>query len=75
MNEERRRFQSRPDKELYRLPKSAIKNFVAKERRQDELGRLREVQEQNKVWRRTVRLCLFLNIVLLSLATWEVLTR
>jgi len=56
------------DAELYSLPKASIKEFIKKERRHDELGRLREVQEQKKVWLNTMIFCGVLNLALVGLA-------
>lgn len=58
------------DKDLYKISKSSIQEFIKKERRHDELDRLREVQAQSRMWKRTVAFCGFLNLVLISLALW-----
>ena len=64
----RRTKAQKADAELYSLPKTSIKEFIEKERRHDELGRLREIQEQKNVWRNTMLLCALLNLGFLILA-------
>lgn len=65
---ERRLHYPRADADVYRLVKNpAIFN---KERRHDELERLRDACEQKKLWRRTVLFCAALNLLLLALALW-----
>ena len=60
-----RRTQPLPsDKDLY---SENIKEFIAKERRHDELDRLREVREQKIMWRNTVISCGVLNIIFIFL--------
>ena len=53
----RRQSEPRSDKELYQLPKDSINAFIQKERRHDELDRLREVQTQKRVWLYTFSAC------------------
>jgi len=64
----RRKKAQRAEKELYKLPD--IQSFIEKERRHDELSRLKEVQQQNSVWIRTLMICGSFNIVLIGLAVW-----
>ncbi len=63
---DRRKRPTLTEQQLYKM--KDIDGFVEKERRGDELDRLREVQEQKKTWRRTVMLCLAMNLVLIALA-------
>jgi hypothetical protein len=51
------------EQELYKL--SPIEEFIAKERRHDELDRLNEVRGQKKVWKITLIFCILLNLALL----------
>jgi len=64
----RRRKPSKAEKELYKLPD--IQSFIEKERRHDELSRLKEVQQQNSAWIRTIAICASFNFVLIGLAVW-----
>ena len=64
----RRKAAQKEDAELYDLPKTSIKEFIKSERRHDELARLHEVREQNRVWRNTVIICASFNILLITLA-------
>ena len=66
----RRKAVQKEDAELYDLPKTSIKEFIKTERRHDELARLHEVREQNRVWRNTVFVCALFNVLLISLAVW-----
>lgn len=63
---DRRKRPQLTEQQLYKV--KDIDGFIEKERRSDELDRLREVQEQKKTWRRTVTLCLLMNLVLVALA-------
>lgn len=67
-NKNRRVEETVSEQELYKVSKSSIKDFIKEERRYDELDRLREVQMQSRVWRRTIIFCGLLNILLISLA-------
>tara|TARA_R110000868_G_scaffold138329_1_gene352340 strand:- start:55143 stop:55373 length:231 start_codon:yes stop_codon:yes gene_type:complete len=70
-NNKNRRVEKTPsEQELYKISKSSIKIFIEEERRFDELDKLREVQMQSRVWKRTVAFCGFLNLILISLALW-----
>ncbi|PPR13304.1 MAG: hypothetical protein CFH43_01098 [Proteobacteria bacterium] len=69
-NKNRRANKTASDADLYKVSKSSIKEFIKKERRHDELDRLREVQSQARVWRRVVLFCGLLNLLLISLAVW-----
>lgn len=66
--EDRRSNQTYSDKELYKLDN--INEFIEKERRHDELDRLREVQEQKRTWQKTVAFCALLNLILIGLAIY-----
>lgn len=63
---ERRKRPTLTEQQLYKM--RDINSFIDHERRGDELDRLREVQEQKRTWRRTVLLCLAMNLVLVGLA-------
>ena len=69
-NNNRRKAEPVSDQELYKLPKDSIKDFIEKERRHDELDRLREVAEQKKTWNITIGFCLLLNLIFVSLAIY-----
>lgn len=72
MNKTERRVEpKKSEKELYGI--SNIDSFIEKERRHDELDRLREVREQKQVWLKTVLFCGLLNLVLICLAIWGAL--
>lgn len=68
MQEERRVNPPKLDEELYKL--DDIQSFIKNERRQDELARFQEVQEQKKIWKLTFFACLFVNLILLALGIW-----
>lgn len=70
MNKKNNRRSAKPisDKKLYKLPKSSINEFIEKERRHDELDRLREVQEQKKVWLKIFLACLSMNLIFIAFA-------
>ena len=63
MNKENRTNYPMPESEMYKL--SDINQFIEKERRHDELDRLREVRQQKKVWKITLVFCILLNLTLL----------
>ena len=63
--DERRENYPTPEKELYDI--KDIDSFIEKERRHDELDRMREVQVQKRTWNRTVLFCFILNLVFLLL--------
>ncbi len=71
----RRKAAPKSDQEVYKLPESTIKEFIASERRHDELDRLQEVREQKRVWKNTFALCSFTVVTLLALALWGYLRR
>tara|TARA_Y100001960_G_C14392215_1_gene689255 strand:- start:278 stop:493 length:216 start_codon:yes stop_codon:yes gene_type:complete len=55
-----------PESEMYQI--SDINQFIEKERRHDELDRLREVRQQKKVWLSVVGISAIVNIIFLLLA-------
>jgi len=55
-----------PESEMYQL--SDINQFIEKERRHDELDRLREVRQQKKVWLSVVGISAVVNSIFLLLA-------
>ena len=63
---ERRTSQPLSESEMYKL--EDVNAFIEKERRRDELDKLREVQEQRRAWLLTVAFCALINLVLISLA-------
>ena len=63
MNKENRTNYPMPESEMYNL--SDINEFIKKERRHDELDRLREVRQQKQVWKITLVFCILLNLTLL----------
>ncbi len=67
-NKNRRANKSKSDADLYKVSKSSIKEFIKKERRHDELDRLREVQTQASLWKRTVIVCGLINAIFIALA-------
>lgn len=58
-----------PESEMYKL--DDINDVIKKERRHDELDRLREVRQQKAVWLKTVLSALALVLVFLSMAIME----
>lgn len=62
----RRQKPPRNDRDLYSL--SRIQTLVTQDRRHDERGRLKEVQQQSQTWQYTVMLCIFLNIAFIIFA-------
>lgn len=64
--DERRDNYPRPESELYDL--NNVEQEISKERRLDELDRLREVSVQKRTWKRTMLFCLSLNLLLIILA-------
>lgn len=64
---ERRSKEQATEQELY---KADVDKFIAKERRIDELDRLREVKEQSRTWWKTIMFCGMLNLILLLLAAY-----
>lgn len=71
MTQERRQSTPPSDRDLYRQKK--LGDRVHKERRKDELSRLREVQSQKKLWRRVVISCALLNLTFIFLGIWGLL--
>lgn len=63
---ERRQSKPKTEVELYNL--DDVNAFIEKERRRDELDRLREVQEQRRTWVLTVGFCAIVNLILVGLA-------
>tara|TARA_Y100000590_G_scaffold348197_1_gene399117 strand:- start:27 stop:269 length:243 start_codon:yes stop_codon:yes gene_type:complete len=55
-----------PESEMYNI--SDINQFIEKERRHDELDRLREVRQQKKVWISVVGISAVVNSIFLLLA-------
>lgn len=62
---ERRSKEQATEQELY---KADVDKFIAKERRVDELDRLREVKEQKRVWYGVLLMCAVLNIIFVIFA-------
>ncbi|MBA44440.1 MAG: hypothetical protein CMF62_10630 [Magnetococcales bacterium] len=71
---ERRITPPTPDKELYGYPNKTIENFIEKERRHDELDRLREIRQQRSTWFWTIGFCLLLNLLFVALAAYGWMT-
>lgn len=61
--QEKRRNYPMPEQDMYKL--DDINEFIKKERRHDELDRLREVRQQKQVWKITLVFCILLNLTLL----------
>lgn len=59
-----------PDEALYQLSRGEVSDFITKERRKDELDRVREVQVQKRVWKNTMGVCTAAVVALLGLALW-----
>ena len=55
-----------PEKELYGI--KDIDDFIEKERRHDELDRIREVRVQKRTWKHIFIACAFMNLVFIALA-------
>lgn len=70
-NQDRRQVTTPNDEDIYKA--SDIDTFIQKERRHDELDRLREIKEQKNIWRYTVLFCAVLNVMLIALAVWGVI--
>ena len=65
MRQEDRRLKAQPtEQELY---KTDLARSIKRERREGNLERLLEVQQQKKVWKVTFIFCLLLNLALLSM--------
>lgn len=65
MSIENRRLTPEPtEQELY---KQNLTNIIKNERREDNLDRLLEVQQQKKIWKITFIFCLLLNLALLTM--------
>lgn len=73
-DKDRRLIPPKPDKELYGYPNKKIRTFIEKERRHDELDRLREIRQQRITWYWTVGFCLLLNLLFAALATYGWMT-
>ena len=69
-NKSRRKEKQISDDVLYKLSKKDIRSFIKKERRHDNLSKMRKVKEQNFVWRTTLFICGGLNLIFLLLALW-----
>ena len=65
---ERRTAAQKSDDQLYALSTHSIEEFISKERRHDELDRLREVSEQKRVWRIIFTACMLMNLIFIALA-------
>jgi hypothetical protein len=63
---DKRKTKPLAEQELYKL--SPIEEFIAKERRHDELDRLYEVRQQKKVWLTIVGISALVNFIFLILA-------
>jgi hypothetical protein len=70
-DQDRRTASNLQDEDIYKA--SDIDAFIQKERRHDELDRLREIKEQKNIWLYTVLFCAALNIALIALAVWGVI--
>ena len=70
VKQERRAMYPRSEAELYALPD--IDSVLQKERRQDELERLRMAKEQRRTWLLTVIFCALFNAMLVGLGLWGV---
>jgi hypothetical protein len=70
-NQDRRQAITPNDEDIYKA--SDIDAFIQKERRHDELDRLREIKEQKNIWLYTVLFCAALNVMLIALAVWGVI--
>lgn len=65
MTNDRRTIRPQPtEQELY---KTNIKRAIKRERREDNLERLNEIQQQKRIWKKTFLFCLFLNLALLTM--------
>lgn len=65
MNQERRTARPQPtEQDLY---KTDITRAIKRERREDNLERLNEVQQQKRIWKRTFIFCLLLNLALITM--------
>lgn len=71
---ERRIIPPVKDDELYQYPNKKIRAFIKKERRHDELDRLREVRQQRATWLWTIGFCLLLNLLFVALAVYGWMT-
>lgn len=67
-DQDRRKASNIDETDIYKA--SDIDAFIDKERRHDELDRLREIKDQKRVWVYTVLFCALLNIILIALAVW-----
>ena len=67
-DQDRRKASNLEDTDIYKA--SDIDAFIQKERRHDELDRLREIKDQKRVWLYTVSFCAVLNVILIALAIW-----
>lgn len=70
-DQDRRKAPTQEDTDIYKA--DDIDAFIVKERRHDELDRLREIKDQRRVWIYTVSFCALLNIILIGLAVWGVI--
>jgi hypothetical protein len=68
IDQDRRKASNIDESDIYKA--SDIDAFIDKERRHDELDRLREIKEQKNIWLYTVLFCAVLNIILIALAIW-----
>tara|TARA_Y100001960_G_scaffold333722_1_gene440529 strand:+ start:2556 stop:2777 length:222 start_codon:yes stop_codon:yes gene_type:complete len=64
MKQERRIAPQPTEQELY---KKDLSRAIKRERREDQLEKLNEIQQQKKVWKRTFIFCLLLNLTLLAM--------
>lgn len=64
----RRKAPPVPDKKLYKVSQKDIRDFIKKERRHDELIRLRRVKAQFRVWYVTLGICGGLILIFIFLA-------
>lgn len=69
-SDERRQNQPIKESELYSFSVQNLKNLEGKERRSQELERLRDVKSQKRVWLKIFLSCLFMNIVFIAFAVW-----
>lgn len=67
-NQDRRKADKIKDTDIYNAEN--IDAFIQKERRHDELDRLREIKSQKRLWVYTVSFCALLNLILIGLAIW-----
>ncbi len=56
------------DSELYKLSKKELKEYIKKERRTDEIDRLRDIRRQKRTWNKIFFACLFMNILYIVFA-------